>query len=584
MLYIEKNNIQIPVSEVSNFNGKEVVVFGNYERDIIFRTKGNFLIQVDNKFLNLKDFLNTESKPETIVLPDTSQYLVKKDIEGLLSFIDKQKIVNKEIVYSNLGLQLKDFLSIENDPTLYSQNQIVYFKDLKRHYYLKDITLYNKEVGWKELYLSLENGGFVEKNIAIGKNNLLNSLYIYSNENNIYDFTTKHFSLYIGDNDNRTGVIIFANNNYSNIYSYKDLLINNNLKISQDKISFKDDFDFVYDINLNSSVLIKKELAIIDNFKSLNYESYNFKRFSYEEGFSLINQGDSYLEIDRLLVKNPSSKFRTKSTETGLFLNQSYRVKNIEIISTKEIYVKANVTGKYFSQDIYSRILNNQRGSKIKFYNEDIDAFEYLPVYCGIGDHDENNILITADTYDNDASNFYIPTGNYTFNNVDKIYVQTVNGDLVKNNEFSILHVEFYNDLNLNEGDLLFYIENDKYDLEDYVGFFIVTSILDLESKRYELTSYLKSNIFKECHLIKIGNINSNILTTYAKENTVYTLKGINSFNEILEDYFNTKNYDEEKPWFLNIKPPTDKVISALGDLSFLGLDEGLYCKNVYVI
>lgn len=634
MLSIKKNNVDVLVSELSLLNGKEVLVLGNYERDLILRTKGNIKLQIQNKFIDLfkegDNFNNTEENVffieegddipagESLIIDTTNNIIYYSDgtnlvslnpsntvsIDGLLSYNKDQSILNKSILYSNMGYAYPGFEDLRTSIDEYQLNQLIYFQNLQNHYILTDVTKHRFAEGWTPLYLNLIKGGNVKNNLGIHTSNFKASFTLYSNEVKNYGETDPK-ALFIGDPEQNSGLFIkhYEGGVYLDVVkslgtlkfrTFVDGAYYDSITLIDKKMSIGDEISSVADLSVNLTSLFRKDIQLEKTIRSLNYSPYYRKREYYNQGF-ILNQG--VLEVDEIYVKNPESQHKTLSVEEGLYGSKSYRVRIVELDTISLLYAKTEVTGRYLTPDLNDPVEFSERATKIQIYNDNTEAFEVVQLYFGIGDRDNAGVLITQTTYDYDGTDFEVPIGTHSFDGGSLSYVPTVGGTHRLVGQITSADIIFYTVQGLVVGDLLLFLDKDKDKEDNYGGFFRVLSITtvdDLTTVRCEIYGFDQLYLYKEMHLVKVGNITTDIDTLITQNNNQYHLRGVNTFNDLYQYWYNPNVYEFEDSWFTNLAVNPDKVISKTGDLLFLkdhlsfdpyiGVTEnGSYFSNIFI-
>lgn len=348
-LYLEKNGINIQVAESAIINGNEQLIVGNYQRDLILRTKGGIRIQVQNKFYDLlsREFLDqngdistgvifvdsvqNQTFPDSVLVVELSTGKLYYNYDNNLVQInggDENTIITGNYVsynqIQNLSSEQK-LLALLNLGSVYSNlstvdnpyiNQSIYVSNSNKHYYFKNGV-------WIEAYLHLVDGGVVLGNTTFSKssenrNATLSVLSTpqtnYLNNNNQYE------GLFVGLNSSNNGIGLYNDNVNSYINSH-----NNNIVIkinSANNTSFKNVMTLTpTGVGVNSLIDELHFLNVVggtrtdvlsfnDILKNYALETpIQLKGYEYEDGFSVIfSEEDKWiLTTDSLLVKNPYS-------------------------------------------------------------------------------------------------------------------------------------------------------------------------------------------------------------------------------------------------------------------------------------
>ncbi len=643
MLTIKKNTIDVPVAQLTLLNGKEVMVLGDYERDLILRTKGSLRVQIQNKFFDLisdsdkTTLLGTDSfvisdnlgslalTAKTVIFNETEGklYYFNGDtispigavettdivMEDFVSYTKEQKIANRLILHKNIALAVPSVDELYNDSTLYEASDSIYFKSLKKHYHLEDVTRHRQINGWIESYLSLQGGGSVNGRITVLTKVDVASLTLESNNSS---FIGKTNGLFIGESLTLKGLqfrnhindFYFETLNKNSIININTLSSENAtinlIKLQGSKIAINDDFSYKTDLNINLSSTFRKNIYIQESLMSTDYTSTFIKSLNYKEGFGLSKNGTYHFEVDSLLIKNPESQHKITIGEEAFYPQTSFRARSIFIEYELPMYITASVTGRYGSTNLNDPIAYIDRGVKLQIYDTDTSLFVTINTILGIGDRNSSNNLINPTTYDYNelTATFAVPTGDYSFDAGTNTYIENPLGTLKYLGDYAKVKISFYDITGLQVNDLLLCIEQNKNRDVEYGGFLRILNIT-LVNGLYEVyaeafnTDLVK--FYTDMHFIKVGNTSNNIACKILHNNTDYTLFGVNTFNELFKYYYNPYYYINEKAWFTKINPELGAIInlsgnlfSAYADINFPNmisnpLTTGLYSNNAYI-
>ena len=236
-----RNGIKTAVASIDNIGGKEQVILGDYQRDLILRTKGSVRIQVNNKFYDiLGDELATTSNNNGVVIVDTLNQAASLPNGSLVYTIDTSLLYvvyngnlipligNVEPSPSNPEQPVNiNFISFSNYQNL-SEGQInvaqkniglVYdsVDDLlatswdKKFGFVKDKDSFNIILDGElhELFLSLLHGGVVKGKVTLSTGLEANNTLTVESVNATYN-SQGFDGLFVGSIDSLKGVGIYS--------------------------------------------------------------------------------------------------------------------------------------------------------------------------------------------------------------------------------------------------------------------------------------------------------------------------------------------------------------------------------------
>jgi len=585
MLKINKNGIDVKVGEITNINGKEVFVIGDYERDLILRTKGNIKLQIQNKFFDLNQNQSLNINETNSLIRDTSQplengFLYHNDQEvflrindsniyltnnsnNFLSFNTEQNLISNTIVLRNLGLSFEDILDFENSSISFKKGQSVYLEDPAKHF------IYTLD-GLKEQYLSLTGGNVLGKTSFGNLSDLSfnNTLTIYSkNKDGLYigDLTNQHNYIF-----NVDGKLTFTNTHEFGGFEFYNNQTSPIISIEKNRIGLNEKPSLQYEFVSNLESAFRKDIIVLKEIKSNSYETDFNKSYEYEQGFKISKQGDWNLEIDSILVKNPSTDIYTKGIGDFTFLNSGYRILRIEEIERKEVYIPKNLTGRYINYS-GNKVNWSDRGNQILMDSLEIDGDPFIMnISFGIGDYRNNN-LVSYNSLDINGISYYSPQGSFVFDSSIEDYVPDVNGTHNLTDVIKILDLDIYNINGLEVGDLLIYTEKEEFGEIQYNAFL---EIIDITEEKVRVISYnnLFSSLYREIRIYKIGNSIKEVSSSIIIDGKIVNFSNIRSFNELFEEFYLEGVYTESY-WFNKIKIPENKIINSFFDNNLVSLN-----------
>lgn len=368
-IQINKGGIPIDVAESSLISGKEQLVVGNYDRDLILRTKGNIRVQIQNKFVNLlsQELVDESSEtvaasvlfvtnvndlqtyPEQTLIVETSSgkvyYYINNTLtevgkdsyeQTFLSYTDAQALseTQKRLALRNLGYS---YDSISDIPDQYL-NQLIYLFSENKHYYYKNSQ-------WIESYLHLNDGGIVLGNTTFSRNVTEQDalLAVYSPQINsfISDSTEDFNGFFVGIDSIQRGLGVyntqdsvvfnatggqnftFRVNTFDN-FNYNDVLF-----VQAEGVGINTPAQSGYDLIVNDKAFTPN-LIIRDTILTENITDPVFSTdYDPEPSFSVgVNSDDEKwtLAVDKLIVKYPDSTFSLKGVNGQLYSDDTYNV------------------------------------------------------------------------------------------------------------------------------------------------------------------------------------------------------------------------------------------------------------------
>lgn len=370
------------------------------------------------------------------------------------------------------------------------------------------------------------------------KLNSIGNKYNYSDKPNTNSYSYL-FKTNTTGKSNYTNTSIYSSNNLGNSmnnYSKNDIGKSKSLIKNNDSISYKPNltdsnanaftksYSKLYSTNnnLNSTNNLSKNLS----FKSKDIQNSSNSNYSYisDKYFSKLNEKDDFYDKDsrtNILVKknyeddpffdNKSNNFLLNSNNSNQFQNQKNDV---------DIYKTGNYTQNNFS--ITNSEMNNETGKMIsKLNNNDLPHHErYLN--DNVQGSQGSNFSFGNNknkTHKRSYSSFYnTGTGNEDIiKNLEKI---NIFNNTARSNVFDLL------DVNKNYNNTLKYFENKDKDGQS--NNFFVNDHLNLKDNNYYNETY--SGVEKE-DLSYYSNYNPLQSQSYARDNTNYSIKDVNTFN-----------------------------------------------------
>ena len=422
-LYLDTPKNKVQVAELALIGGKQQMVLGGLEQDLILRTAGNIQIQVGNKFYPLTytvqsnnsatitsdtTILALESDLKDLVYPGDGNYVfIQEDnafyitsnntyikINGAisggkgvpivgsttlyLSYTDAQKLTgsNKLTLILNTG-QISTF----NDIVNYTKNdvyinQLLYNISTSKYYVLTDINNPSIQANWQELFLSLITGGNILNPVSISVNgsNLTNNsaLHIAGNAPQLFTIPTAPTSLFsLGAIDYSTGLANWTNN--GNVY-YQ--LLNDD---------YHSEFSFITKtptgsnnllnlsnntVGINAPVDYNYNLIVGGNTNFLGslVQTGNTKSSDFlhgQTGFSISKDSSNLwtIETDNLIVRNKLTfqpQYQTYSINGAQIASNDIVITYVDFVETFPIYIHANISGKYLNTSGTVRTLSSR--------------------------------------------------------------------------------------------------------------------------------------------------------------------------------------------------------------------------------
>lgn len=370
-IHIQGSKRQELVVESAHIGGTEQLVFGNYDRDLILRTKSRVRIQVQNKFYDLvtnqegsgsklvesgnsqnsnviftADIDNTNFNNNTVII-DTSTgrfyYYTENTLHALggefISYVNEQNLseTQQKLALKNLNLALD---LVENSTNVY-ENQSIYGIEKGKHFIRRNET-------WQELYLHLLDGGIVKGNTTfsnrLGVQNTA-TLGIYPEP--FEGFITNELESLNGfsfGSDLYNGLALYYNDYdvYLNSVGGKDLVVRVN---DLDNYNYNDVLHITYDrVGLNTNPSLSYSLNVLGGVYTDNLHSTKTmilgadslqpipnRDYFYEPGVTAgIIDDEWVLATDKLVVKKPDSPFKIRSITGDTFINPPIVVKVLE--------------------------------------------------------------------------------------------------------------------------------------------------------------------------------------------------------------------------------------------------------------
>lgn len=411
-LSIEKNGIQIPIAQVELISGKEQVVLGNYDRDLILRTKGNIKVQVGSKFfdLQLSETVNgviVDSNNNALTIVDnitTGQTFLDNSFvfvrstnvlyavdQGTLkpitsnsssgsnpgnngvfvSYKENQELTGEEKrrVLFNIGYVSNSLSDLYNtDPNLLYNDMVVFSVAEGMHYQLLDSTVPQNPTSWKALYLSLKDGGVVKGQVVIDTDNVFTNDYfsnhIESDSSNDYlPLPQSNIvpGLSLGKSStnqmlkvwNRNGKTIFGNTTNSGISFVEN--INNNsiptLDISNGRVGIGGRADGLYKLLVNGNSKFTDYAYLTRGLQSVDQYTPGIVGTGFD--LSKAGNGDWNFEIDNLIVRKQLN-FRNLNSNKTIGVNGQFWFSNVHAVDTVTyiksypVYVNATSSGRYY--------------------------------------------------------------------------------------------------------------------------------------------------------------------------------------------------------------------------------------------
>lgn len=407
-LYVEDGGNKVQVVELGLLTGKQQVILGNVERDLILRTSGNIQIQVGNKFYPLK--YSTDTNTSTTVISSSTTILTKySDLSSLLypgeghfvfikenksfyitsdssyiklngttdvtgnpdtklyvSYSSEQTLTGpqKLLAHTNIGEVINSFSDISgytiND--VYS-NQIFYNILDKKHYVLSDVNNPAIQESYKEVYLNLTDGGVVHAPVSIDlftNAKSLSSLHIQgkNNSTNAKLTTVASSMLTVGESDYSSGIAIWSNGSsyLQNLeagntkgFVFVTISGDNNLctplTIYSKNIGILGPIDNKYSVTINGTSKFTG-LSVLN--KGITTDTYS----SNVSGYTLTqdpNDNKWLLEVDKLIVRDAITNGSvTQSKSNGeKWSNPSIKVRTATILDDINVYALASKIGNY---------------------------------------------------------------------------------------------------------------------------------------------------------------------------------------------------------------------------------------------
>lgn len=629
-LAIENAGVSVQVAELALISGKEQVVIGNTDRDLILRTAGNIKIQIGNRFYDLPfvksdsgdSFFNTG--PVTIynqlldvnftTLKEGSLVYIKKGkstyiyvdsalvplsitpvttIPGdpvaqplFLSYTVQQTLSGdeKKQVVLNTGYIVQNFDSLSGVTAgLFYENQLIYNLEEEEHYKLIDIEKPYISSSWKPLYLSLNKGGIVKDSVKITKSEDLTVHSLFHIEgafNKSFQSDPEGSILLHADSDLSKGYALWYDDNkdaFLKVLGGGSLSIIGNSQIA--KFS-----DSVLNISKN---LVVQGSATLNNLLTNNIESNNYTPGI--SGYSLKDDGfQTTLEVDNLIVRNQEfteTLIETKSINGSVWSSKEVQLSGIIPLITREIYVDKRNLGNYKLTGTYLKIPLSEKPTYVYAVVTGVDGVsftELIQLEYGIGDRDSSGNLIVLDSY-NFVDNAYVrPIGTHSL--VSGIYEEVEDGTHIL--AYYVDDYMTYSEDKLDVGDLLMYANWKNGTCNNLVlGEVIDNPIIDGEVN-YKIRVHT-GNINDVAKFVLIGNktINKNIthqLSDYNKGSYLINRNDIHSFLDLIDNrvyYLEAVTFKNTGSFVLgNLNGLIDPLLQLDGTSEI-----GLYSNNSYL-
>ena len=642
-LFIEKNGLKIPVSELELISLKEQLVLGNAERDLILRTSGKIKIQVGNKFYDLPitnvDYqggdngtvingakviiLDSVSNIDTLTYPGDGSFIFTKDTEGFyisngntyiklngstdsinkiyLSFTEEQTLTGSEkyLLNLNTGGTIRSIEDVANFTTddVY-KDMLLFSSEQGKHYKLIDVYNPTLTESWEELYLSLSQGGVVKGDVYLDQSKLeINSSYIAD----YLPYETEDFdSLFIGDKNYLKGLGIWKTNNNiifstqeDNAFGYKFITKGgtanylNPLSISNNNVGIGGEIDYGYTLNVTGTSMFNNK-AYFNSGISSKY----FTSGINGEGFdiSIDSNGDYTLEIDKLLLRNDKSvqgnQFETKGLNGSFILNHSSTITRADLIETISVSIQGSKAGRYSTNTGTVMPLDDKTRwatiNRIPLANLDLDGAVKVEelVELSFGIGDKTSTGSTV--------------GYSTYTKLEDNTYSTITGQVVVDT-ISVYEIESNIDsTSYSVGDLLFY---KQWDAEKRTASILFAEVVKVDASSFIVYCYNNGNLYENNILIKIGNKITQecfVELNSSDKNSpfIQVANNISSFNDLIENFYYTPFDNESSNDKENILLKKQQVRFKAGVLkdivdSDLGLtadeQQGLYSDNAYI-
>jgi hypothetical protein len=407
-LVIDNAGNKVQVAELALIAGKQQMVLGGLEQDLILRTSGNINIQVGNKFYPLT--YSSSSTSSNTITSDTTILALDSELSGLVYprdgryvFIQQSSsfyiasnnsyvklntststatgpipIVGNNIMYLSYStiqklnggekLQLvlnaghiNSFADISNytKVDVYT-NQLLYSITDNKHYVLVNTANPSIKSSWKELYVSLLTGGNILAPISITLDDtsvLTNSaLHITGDAPSLFLIPKNPTPiLTIGASDYSSGLATWTNT--GNVYfqllnpskystfSFLSQNGNNILAASNNNVSINAPLDYNYTLSIGGNTFFKGSLNQVGNTTSTDF-------LQGSTGFS-ISKDSSLLwtiETDNLIVRNQLTfdpSYHTRGIDGAQIVANDIIISDVDYVETFPIYIHANVSGQY---------------------------------------------------------------------------------------------------------------------------------------------------------------------------------------------------------------------------------------------
>ena len=403
-LELIKNGIPSAIASVDYIGGSEHVVIGDYQKNLVFRTKGSVRIQVNNKFYDLLDpsEQNTSSDPlNTLKIiegglstltetPLDGSLIYSKSSNGFYLIIDGEakrlnatdsvetgsgvvsdvvhindsQILNSTqmtIVQSNIGVS---YTTLENFSLIPWENKAAYIEVEGKHYIYKN----NKVL---PLYVTHEKGGIVRNGLTISETvdlyeTPLALLHVQSNSNLL--ISEKYSGFFVGNKDLSMGLGIHLDEEKAESF----VLLRSPLNVlnSDNEESIRIEKDAIYIGGINGNHLLSaKGVTSTEylNFSETLYvkdtkvvEPYSYFDEDRTSGFSIRKHEKHWiLQVDRLIT-TAKEEIRSLSGTGQIVIGDRVRILNTEYTSETELYISTDEMQGLAVNDLLLGIATNE--------------------------------------------------------------------------------------------------------------------------------------------------------------------------------------------------------------------------------
>lgn len=385
-LELIKNGISNTVAMIDTVGGAENVILGDYQRNLILRTKGSVRIQVNNKFYDLinNETSTSEENPNTGVIvvngsignlttiPSDGTLIYTTDPKGLyivvngnvveitddetgggsvtgdfISYAVAQTLtpVQIRLAQNNLGLWYGDLAGFSTNSW---DKKVSFIESENRHY----VNLNGEVV---PLYLSTAIGGVVRNGVAVSNSIPLTDMpkalfYVDSlRDNNIVPITDKYEGLFVGNNGFNTGIGINASSQETYI-NYKPVL---NFLNGNQKETLRMEQDTMYIGNgVNDHLLYVKgfqevdKLTFVESLKSKNAIIVDKNTYFNDNiepkgtAFTFVD-GEIILQVDDF-IKTSKNEYRYLKGTGQQLLSDPVRIVNMDASDSTRFSIKTD--------------------------------------------------------------------------------------------------------------------------------------------------------------------------------------------------------------------------------------------------